>query len=167
MGSQPEQLPGSPWRRAVHAYLNDCGPVQRSALLSWTAFTGTFAVVRGVTHAIRRGVGPFENLTLGREHIHHYLWGIAMVTAAGGVAVRGQELSRRQPVVSLVYGAGLALIVDELALLLDLQDVYWTRQGRESVDAAVILIAGAGTYFAAIPFWHRVFTGRRSPLSAR
>src|SRR5580700_4550776 len=44
---------------------------QRSALLSWLAFTGTFAAVRGITYSIRAGKGPFRNLSVGSEHLHH------------------------------------------------------------------------------------------------
>jgi len=53
--------------------------------------------------------------------------------------------------VALSYGAGLALIVDEFALLLDLKDVYWAKQGRISVDLGIGASALAGTYFAALP----------------
>jgi hypothetical protein len=47
----------------------------------------------------------------------------------------------------------VALIVDELALLLDLQDVYWAKDGRTSVDVGILAIAVGGLYFAAAPFW--------------
>jgi hypothetical protein len=55
--------------------------------------------------------------------------------------------------VSLAYGTGLALIVDEFALLLDLQDVYWAKQGRISVDLGIGGSSLAGTYFAALPLF--------------
>jgi hypothetical protein len=124
---------------------------QQSALISWLAFTGTFAGVRGVTHAIRAGKGPFGNLSLGGEHLHHYMWGIAMLTGVGAVAVRGDEELRRHPVTALAYGVGLALIVDEFALLLDLRDVYWAREGRISVDIGIGGSSAAGSYFAGLP----------------
>ncbi len=54
---------------------------------------------------------------------------------------------------ALAYGAGLALIVDEFALLLDLKDVYWAKQGRISVDLGIGGSALAGTYFAALPLF--------------
>jgi len=54
----------------------------------------------------------------------------------------------------------LALIVDEFAELLDLQDVYWAKQGRISVDIAIAVIATGGSYFAARPFWHHLAKGR-------
>jgi hypothetical protein len=65
--------------------------------------------------------------------------------------VHGDERYRSHPVVATSYGSGLALIVDEFALLLDLKDVYWARQGRLSVDVGIGGIAAAGSYFAALP----------------
>jgi hypothetical protein len=79
------------------------------------------------------------------------MWGIGMVSGVGGVAVHGDNEQRRHPLVAVAYGAGLALIVDEFALLLDLKDVYWAKQGRISVDLAVGGSSLAGTYFAALP----------------
>jgi hypothetical protein len=138
-------------RRTRGAFRSELDPGQRSALLSWLAFTATFGAVRGITYSIRAGRGPFRNLSVGGEHLHHYMWGIGMLAGVGGVAVRGEDRHRRHPLVALSYGAGLALIVDEFALLLDLKDVYWARQGRISVDLGVGGIALAGTYFAALP----------------
>jgi hypothetical protein len=138
-------------REVLTAFRADLGPGQRSALLSWLAFTGTFATTRGITYSIRAGRGPFGNLRAGGEHLHHYLWGIGLLTGVGAVAVRGEERHRRHPAVAVSYGSGLALIVDEFALLLDLKDVYWARQGRISVDIGVGGIALAGSYFAALP----------------
>ena len=138
-----------PATRAV--YRRELDPRQRSALLSWLAFTTTFAAVRGITYSIRAGKGPFHNLSVGREHLHHYMWGIGLVSGVGAVAVRGSEIQRRHPAVAISYGSGLALIVDEFALLLDLKDVYWAKQGRISVDLGIGGSALAGSYFAALP----------------
>jgi hypothetical protein len=129
----------------------DLDPCQRSTLASWLAFTATFGSVRGITYSIRTGRGPFRNLSAGGEHLHHYLWGIALLAGVGAVAVRGSEKQRAHPAVSISYGAGLALIIDEFALLLDLKDVYWARQGRISVDLGIGGIAAVGSYFAALP----------------
>ena len=133
------------------AYQEELDPGQRSALLSWLAFTGTFTAVRGITYSIRAGKGPFHNVSAGGEHLHHYMWGIGMLAGVGAVAVHGEESWRSHPAVATTYGSGLALIVDEFALLLDLKDVYWAKQGRVSVDIAVGGIAVAGSYFAALP----------------
>jgi len=132
-------------------FREELDPGQKAALLSWLAFTATFAGVRGITYAIKDGKGPFKNLSVGGEHLHHYMWGIGMVSGVGGVAVHGDNEKRRHPLVAVAYGAGLALIVDEFALLLDLKDVYWAKQGRISVDLAVGGSSLAGTYFAALP----------------
>ena len=138
------------------AFREDLDPGQRSALLSWLAFTATFGAVRGITYSIKDGKGPFGNLSVGGEHLHHYMWGIGMLAGVGGVAVRGDEKLHRHPATAVTYGVGLALIVDEFALLLDLQDVYWAKQGRISVDVAIGGIAAAGSVFAALPVLRKV-----------
>jgi len=143
------------------AYREELGPGQRSALLSWLAFTGTFAGLRALTYSIRAGKGPFRNISVGGEHLHHYMWGIGLLSGVGAVAVRGEERHRRHPAVAVNYGAGLALIVDEFALLLDLRDVYWARQGRISIDIGVGGIAVAGSYFAALPVLRRLQRERK------
>ena len=135
-------------RRTFHEEL-DAG--QRAALLSWLAFTVTFGAVRGITYSIKEGKGPFGNLSVGGQHLHHYMWGIGLVSGVGGVAVHGEDEQRKHPLVAISYGTGLALIVDEFALLLDLKDVYWAKQGRISVDLGVGGSSLAGTYFAALP----------------
>jgi hypothetical protein len=138
------------------AFYSELDAGQQSALISWLAFTGTWGAVRGITHAIKDGKGPFKNLSVGGEHLHHYMWGIAMLTGVGAVAVRGTEELRRHPITAIAYGAGLALIADEFALLLDLKDVYWAKQGRVSVDVAVGGSSLAGSYFAALPVIRKV-----------
>ena len=149
------------------AYQEELDPGQRGVLLSWLAFTATFAAVRGITYSIRAGKGPFRNLSAGGEHLHHYLWGIGMLAGIGAVAVRGEDRHRRHPAVALVYGSGLALIVDEFALLLDLKDVYWARQGRISIDLGVGGSALAGSVLAARPVLRRLARDRVSARDRR
>ena len=151
--SNARPIPAAAVRTAYHEELNEG---QRSALLSWLSFTGTFALTRGITYSIRAGRGPFRNLSAGGEHLHHYLWGIGMLAGVGAIAVRGEDRHRRHPAVAISYGAALALIVDEFALLLDLKDVYWAKQGRISVDLGVGGSAVAGTYLAARPVLRRL-----------
>jgi hypothetical protein len=138
-------------RHLRRALTEDLDQRQRAALASWLSFAATFAAVRGITYSIRAGKGPFTNISAGGEHLHHYLWGIGMLAGVGAVAVHGEERYRSHPAVAMSYGSGLALIVDEFALLLDLRDVYWARQGRVSVDVGVGGIAATGSYFAALP----------------
>jgi hypothetical protein len=151
MGLSSSPGKSSPIRDVSRAYREDLDPAQRSALLSWLAFTATFGAVRGITYSIKAGKGPFGNLSVGGEHLHHYMWGIGLLAGVGGIAVHGEDKHRRHPAVAISYGVGLALIMDEFALLLDLRDVYWAKQGRISVDLAVGGSALAGTYFAAQP----------------
>lgn len=138
------------------AFKQELHPGQQSALVGWVAFTATFAAVRGITYSIKDGKGPFHDITPGGMHLHHYLWGITAVSAVGGVAIRGEDRVRRHPLVASIYGAGLALIVDEFALLLDLQDVYWSKEGRISVDVGIGLIALTGSVLAALPVLRRL-----------
>ena len=89
MGRVPNNIPT---RDAVtRAYHEELGPGQKSALLSWLAFTATFSGLRALTYSIRAGKGPFHNINVGGEHLHHYMWGIGMLSGVGAVAVRGEE----------------------------------------------------------------------------
>jgi hypothetical protein len=147
-------------REVYTAYLEELGPKERAALLSWTGFTLTFAAVRGITYSIRDGKGPFRDLSAGGAHLHHYMWGIGLLSGVGAAAVHGSDGTRRHPAVAVSYGVGLALIVDEFALLLDLRDVYWAKQGRLSVDLGIGLVAAGGTVFAALPALQRLLHKR-------
>jgi hypothetical protein len=161
-GIVPRMGQRSVLRDILDSYHSELDTAQQSALISWLAFTGTFSGVRGITHAIKAGKGPFRNLSLGGEHLHHYMWGIGLLAGVGAVAVRGDERLRRHPVTALAYGAGLALIVDEFALLLDLKDVYWAKQGRVSVDLAIAGSSATGSYLAAQPIIRKVLRRRHA-----
>jgi hypothetical protein len=143
------------------AFYEELHPAQQSALISWLTFTGTFALVRAITYSIKDGKGPLHNLSAGGLHLHHYLWGILTVSLVGGVALRGEDRLRRHPLVAGAYGAGMALIVDEFALLLDLRDVYWAREGRSSVDLAVGLISSSGSLLLGRPVLSRLHRNRQ------
>jgi len=122
--------------------------------MAWASFTATFCGVRALTHWIRAGHGPEGGgMSLGGKHFHHYNLGIALLSGVGAIALRGKERHRRHPATAMTYGSALALIVDELALLLDLRDVYWAKDGRKSVDAAVVIVAAGGTFVSGLPFW--------------
>lgn len=145
-----------------HAFHHSLTPGQQTALISWLSFTSTFSTVRAITYSIKDGKGPLHDIKAGGVHLHHYLWGILTVSAVGGVALRGDDRFRRHPLVAAAYGAGLALIVDEFALLLDLRDVYWAKQGRLSVDVAIGLIAGTGSLLAGWPVIRHLRAARRT-----
>ena len=156
MGEQRDDVraPTSRWSRLRKEWTIRLDPTEQSAVMSWAAFTATFGGLRLLTHWIRRGHGPTGGgILIGGRHFHHYNIGIAMLSAIGALALRGSERRRRHPVTAIAYGSANALVVDELALLLDLRDVYWTTDGRKSVDAAITIIAAGGTFFAGLPFW--------------
>jgi hypothetical protein len=98
--------------------------------------------VRAITHAIRANRGPFRNITPGGKHIHHMTFGILGLIGVGYAWLNefgtGQGTSdRASRTTAALYGAGSALTLDEFALWLNLEDDYWTTQGRESIDAVV------------------------------
>ncbi len=110
-------------------------------LLSTGAFFVTFAAVRGITHAIRAERGPFKNITPGGRHIHHMTFGITGLLTVGYLwllEIGTNEQRRASRITSIAYGSGAALTLDEFALWLNLADDYWTKQGRESIDAVVL-----------------------------
>jgi hypothetical protein len=141
------------WREAAD---RDLTPTKRSLVVMWASFGTTWGAVRLITHGIRGGWLPLGNISAGGEHLHHYNFGIATLAGIGLIAVRGDERAVGHPVVAAAYGAGTALITDEFALLLDLQDVYWAKQGRLSVDVSLGVLAALGTYLTAKPFWDEI-----------
>jgi hypothetical protein len=80
--------------------------------------------------------------------------------------VRGDDRAVAHPAIAVSYGAGTALIADEFALLLDLQDVYWARQGRLSVDVSLGILSALGAYLTAVPFWHECARMTRHHLAS-
>ena len=142
------------WGRIREEWNARLEPGEQATVLAWASFTVTFAGLRALTHWIRGGHGPSGGgISLGGKHFHHCNLGIALLASVGAVGLRGTERQRRHPAAAVAFGSANAMIVDELALLLDLKDVYWAREGRQSVDAAVGLIAAGGTIVAGIPFW--------------
>ena len=111
-------------------------------LFSSGAFFVTFAAVRAITHAIRAERGPFKNVKgPGGKHIHHMTFGIIDLLSVGYLwmlEIGVSEARTSSRITSAVYGSGAALTLDEFALWLNLEDVYWAKQGRESIDAVVL-----------------------------
>lgn len=151
------------WARLRHQWDQRLQPGEQATVLAWASFTLTFAGLRALTHWIRAGHGPSGGgMSLGGTHFHHYNIGIGMLATVAGVGLRGTDQQRRHPAAAVAYGAANAMIVDELALLLDLKDVYWAHDGRESVDVAVGLIATGATVVAGMPFWPHAHRALRS-----
>ena len=137
--------------RLVHQRIPD--RPRRRLFLASVSFFVTFVGVRLLVRSITHHVGPFGWVMIDGRHIHHLVWGILLLLAVGyctlaevgtGNSPASIFFSR---LLSILYGVGAALTLDEFALWLNLQDVYWARQGRESIDAVIlfgaILAAGA------------------------
>jgi len=119
------------------------GSLRENALLNLVlSFNVAWVVTRISTHVIRRrgAFGPFRNARFGRTHVHHFVPGIALALVAGGIAIvsRNEEI---EPFLAVPFGVGAALTLDESALLLRLDDVYWTEEGILSVQISLASIA--------------------------
>jgi hypothetical protein len=106
------------------------------------SFSLTFACARVGTYLIRRRgpTGPFRDMVVGEGHIHHFVPGIVLAFLAGGASVlsRNEQLD---PVLAVPFGIGVALTLDESALLLRLDDVYWSEDGIISVQITLAALA--------------------------
>jgi hypothetical protein len=164
MTTEPEDdAPASRWARLRHQWNKRLPPGEQATVLAWTSFTVTFVGLRALTHWIHAGHGPAEGgVTLGGKHFHHYNLGIGLLATVAAVGLRGTEKQRHHPAAAVAFGSANALIVDELALLLELDDVYWSADGRESVDVALGLIATGATVVAGMPFWPHAHRALRS-----
>jgi hypothetical protein len=136
--------------------------------LASLGFLLTFAIVRGITHLIRDGIGPFHNVSSGGLHIHHLVWGILLLLVVGYVWLieAGTTSSLLSSITAIAYGIGAALTLDEFALWLNLQDVYWTGPGRVSIDAVMIFASLLSVGIWGGPFLGEVMLhvfGRRKP----
>jgi hypothetical protein len=99
-------------------------------------FLGAFAFARLATWGVRRGRGPFRNVRISGRHIHHFIPGIALAFGSGAAALTTRS-ERIESTLAIPFGVGMGLTMDEAALLLDLEDVYWTRQGLLSVQVSL------------------------------
>ncbi len=132
---------------------------KRRLLLAAVGFFITFAVARSLGYAASRNFGPFHYIYIRGTHIHHLVFGILLLLVVGfcwlievGTGTKSSSLFASR-LMSLLYGIGAALTLDEFALWLNLdEDVYWTHEGRASLDA-VLLFAVA----LLIAIWGRDF----------
>ena len=132
--------------------------------LASVGFLVTFAIVRLITHMIRAGIGPFHNVSSGTLHIHHLVWGILILLLVGYMWLIQPGSDWLSHATALAFGVGAALTLDEFALWLNLSDVYWAQQGRESIDAVVIFAGLLTVGFWGYPLmtdFARLLRGRR------
>lgn len=123
--------------------------VETGRLPLFCFFTGMiagFASIRFSTRMIRAGVRRWPgNVEPGGLHIHHVVFGVVMMLLGGtvGFAVPAGLTGWRAAAAAL-FGVGSALVLDEFALILRLRDVYWTQEGRLSVEAVFVALAALG-----------------------
>ncbi|MFI5682504.1 hypothetical protein [Streptomyces sp. NPDC051636] len=130
---------GDWWQR------NIIEPGKLPLLLALGAFVLTFVVTRVITRMIRAGKGPFGNVEgAGGLHIHHVVPGVVLTVVGGFGTVASDRYGFGGGLFAVVFGIGAGLVLDEFALILHLHDVYWTEDGRKSVEVVVLTAALVG-----------------------
>jgi hypothetical protein len=121
-----------------------------------TSFVASFAMTRGTTYLLRGRAtfGPFRDFRVGRRHVHHFVPGIVLAFASGAVAIVSREEELEAPL-ALVFGTGMGLTLDESALLLELEDVYWTPEGLLSVQITMATMALLAALVLLLKFLRR------------
>jgi hypothetical protein len=99
-------------------------------------FLGAFAFARLATWGIRQSWWPSGNIHVSGRHIHHFVPGIVLSFGSGVAALTTRD-ERVESALAIPFGVGMGLTMDEAALLLGLEDVYWTRQGLLSVQVSL------------------------------
>lgn len=100
------------------------------------SFLVTFLITRLTTHLQRAGILPVQQ---HQPYVHHLVPGIFLLLISGYIGLSFWSNARLRKYMSVLFGIGAALTIDEFALWLYLRDVYWARQGRDSVDAVIIV----------------------------
>jgi hypothetical protein len=123
-------------------------------MLCFLAFVVTFVTTRAITRMIRDGRGPFRNhVTAGGTHIHHSVPGIILLIIGAFTAIGGPSSLGWRSFAAVAVGTGTSLVLDEFALILHLQDVYWSGEGQLSVEAVSLTAACLGLALAGFsPF---------------
>lgn len=128
-------------------------PGKLPLLLALAAFVLTFLVTRVITRLIRAGKGPFRNVKAGGVHVHHVVPGVVLTVVGGFGAVASGRQGFGAYLCAVLFGMGAGLVLDEFALILHLDDVYWSEAGRKSVEAVVLTAALVGLVLAGFsPF---------------
>lgn len=119
---------------------------RESLFLLLLGLLGSFLFIRFSVRMIRRGTSWWPgNVTPGGQHIHHVVFGQAFMMI-GGIGVFAVRSGGRvtYAVLAVVFGIGCGLVLDEFALVLHLEDVYWKEEGRQSVDAVILAVSVIG-----------------------
>lgn len=117
---------------------------RRRLFIASVSFFLSFAIVRGMVFCIVHNIPPFHYVIMEGRHIHHLVFGILILLFVGYGWLcefgNGSDSSSvlASGLMSLLYGVGAALTLDEFALWLNLKDVYFVREGRSSFDAIIL-----------------------------
>jgi hypothetical protein len=138
------------------------GGVNVPLLVCFSAFVVTFLATRTITRMIRAGKGPFhDNVSGSGLHVHHAVPGIILLVAGAFIAVATSASGSAWAIAAaLLVGVGTSLVLDEFALILHLQDVYWADEGRISVEMVSLAMACLGLAVVGLtPFDFTGFEG--------
>ncbi len=127
----------------------------RPMMWMFLAILVTFLITRIVTRLIRSGSGAgagLGNVRIAGQHVHHQVFGILTIIGTGIVLVSAMPRGAALDAAAAVFGVGVGLTVDEFALWLHLEDVYWADQGRKSVDAIFCVLVITGTLIGGADF---------------
>ena len=119
-----------------------------------SGFTGSVVVMRLFTWGIRGGWWPLGNIWVRGRHVHHFVPGILVAFGAGGAAMVTRS-ERLEEALAIPFGVGVGMTFDEAALLLQLEDVYWTREGVLSVQVSLAASAILGATIIALRILRR------------
>lgn len=115
-------------------------PGRQPVFLSFVAFVITLISTRAIVRMIRAGKGPFGNVSTGDVHVHHVVPGIVLMGVGGLIGLSASGAGMLKNVAGILFGMGCALVLDEFALILHLDDVYWEKEGRLSVEATSLAL---------------------------
>jgi hypothetical protein len=144
----------------TRAYQNGIeAPGKELHFLVLVAFVCSFGFIRTSAHMIRAQVSwwPGNVQTKSGTHIHHLVWGILLLLVSGYVGVAIAPDSPWRELAAIVFGIGMGLTLDEFALWLNLEDVYWSDKGRQSVDAVILTASLLGLTLLGLGFWIDVY----------
>jgi hypothetical protein len=141
---------------ATLAGYQDVSVRENATFMLLASFVTTFASARGIAYILRgrRTVGPFRDVVIGRRHIHHFVPGIVLLLLAGGASILTTDESL-EPKLAVPFGVGMGLTLDESALLLELEDVYWSPEGLLGVQITLAVTALIGALTLAVRFARR------------
>jgi lysyl-tRNA synthetase class 2 len=128
---------------------------QRAGFLLLAGFLASWLFIRTSARMIRAQVSwwPGNVETSGGLHIHHLVWGICLVLVSGFLGFALQPGDPWVDILAVLFGIGMGLTLDEFALWLRLEDVYWADEGRESVDAVVVALVFGGLVVLGAAPW--------------